>query len=639
MSITGAGLLAMKRLATNGTLGAIGEIVDNSLQHSDNDVNIEVAFVQSNERVEHIIISDDGYGIGEADGQLIIDKCLWFGAGDNFGATQGIGKFGIGLPFACCSQSSYYEVISWTSKGDLKRIYRKHSEWGMNDLIKDLSHEIVTISDLSEMVQVVCKKTLNKKSGTIVVWNDCDNLDFKKGKTLVNHLERDLSRLYRYYVDNGARISLNIYNRAESDEFSRLMFDAENSRDIEYFDPLFLRESPLTASHYSGPTSDSWFEPNVTREYSYTDMDNTLHPFQITASLAKEDVQKPEGNQSRGGKAPLGVLYEKNMFISLVRADRELKMGNFGFFKSQSEPRARWWKVEVKFQPISDEILGVNSNKTDASHFKFIDKKYFDIENDSNALMYELGGIIRECIVDMMDVIIKRGQPGPKGVKCTETGCKGIVINGTCDKCDIVYENCPKCNTVLTTDGSCNSCEWMTPKICPIHRVEYSREGHCPTCGPVGVELSPEDKNDIKSALRSYDKYAEATDKELESLFDWFLSSGKRHFLIFAENPIDDTQIFLPKRIPKKSFNLVIVNTRHNFYKMVISKVMDSLNSGDGNNDMQTALDAIIMMFMSWSKLEIDLLNDGGPKGEPYLSVTDFRSDIGREMQRILDRY
>ncbi len=72
---------------------------------------------------------------------------------------------------------------------------------------------------------------------------------------------------------------------------------------------------------------------------------------------------------------------------------------------------------------------------------------------------------------------------------------------------------------------------------------------------------------------------------------------------------------------------------------MVISKVMDSLNSGDGNKDMQTALDAIIMMFMSWSKLEIDLLNDGGPKGEPYLSVTDFRSDIGREMQRILDRY
>lgn len=50
MAITGAGLLAMKRLATNGTLGAIGEIVDNSLQHSTDDVNIEVAFVQSEDR-------------------------------------------------------------------------------------------------------------------------------------------------------------------------------------------------------------------------------------------------------------------------------------------------------------------------------------------------------------------------------------------------------------------------------------------------------------------------------------------------------------------------------------------------------------------------------------------------------------
>ena len=86
------------------TMATFANIVSAELD----DVNIEVAFVQSEDRVEHLIISDDGFGISDT----IMDKCLWFGAGDNFGAKRGIGKFGIGLPFACCSQSSNYEVIS-----------------------------------------------------------------------------------------------------------------------------------------------------------------------------------------------------------------------------------------------------------------------------------------------------------------------------------------------------------------------------------------------------------------------------------------------------------------------------------------------------------------------------------------------
>jgi len=625
MAITGAGLLAMKRLATNGTLGAIGEIVDNSLQHSTDDVNIEVAFVQSEDRVEHLIISDDGFGISDT----IMDKCLWFGAGDNFGAKRGIGKFGIGLPFACCSQSSNYEVISWQRQGEFKRVYRKHSEWGMNSLIHDEPHKVVNKSELSEMIQVVCKQVLSQNSGTIVVWNDCDNLDFKKGKTLVNHLERDLSRLYRFYIDQGANIALNIYNKASNDHYNRLRLDNENSRTLEFFDPLFLRESPLTAPHYTGPCSDPWFQ-DFTRNFEFKE-----HQFEITASLVKEDIQKPEGNKSRGGKTPLGKLYERNMYISLVRADRELKMSHFGFFESQSEPRARWWKVQVKFEPVSDEILGVNSNKTDASHFKFIDKKHRDPENDSNELMYQLGIEVKGAINDMMEEIKKRGTSRPGGVRCTAKGCNGIVKDGICSVCDTVYKNCPKCSTLLNSDGSCNSCLWITPKICPVHRAEYNKEGYCPSCGPVQDDLTIEEKNEIKGVLRSYPRFEKSTDEELEALFKWFVNSGKRHFLLFAENPVDDSQLFLPKSLPKKSFNLVIVNTSHNFYKSIIFKVQEALLKEE-DSEMQSSLDAIIMLFISWSKLELNLSVEGG---DEYNAVKDFRSDIGREIQRVLDRY
>lgn len=625
MSITGAGLLAMKRLATNGTLGAIGEIVDNSLQHGSDDVKVEVAFIQSENRVEHLIISDNGRGIGDD----IIDKCLWFGAGDNFGAKSGIGKFGIGLPFACCSQSEFYEVISWQKKGEYKRVYRKHSDWGMNDLIDDAPHELVERNDLSEMIQVVCQKALSENSGTIVVWNDCDNLDYKKGKTLVAHLERDLSRLYRFYIEKGANIDLNIYNKSTLDSYKRLRLDPENSRRLEFFDPLFLRESSLTKPHFSGPSSEPWFE-NVTRSFKFKE-----HEFLITASLAKEEVQKPEGNASRGGKTPLGQLYDKNMFISLVRAERELKMAHFGFFESQSDPRARWWKVEVKFEPISDEILGVNSNKTDASHFKYIDSKHRDSENDSNELMYNLGLEVKGAIVEMMKVIKERGKKKPGGVRCSKAGCTGLVINGACNTCSTVYQNCPKCSTLLNSDGSCNSCLWITPKICPVHKEEYNKDGFCPSCGPIEDDLSSEEKDEIKGVLRSYPRFEKSSDEELDALFKWFVSSGKRYFLLFAENPVDDSQLFLPKSLPQKSFNLVIVNTTHNFYKSIISKIQDSL-SEEEDSEMQSSLDAIIMLFISWSKLELNLSLEGGVG---YNAVKDFRSDIGREIQRVLDRY
>ena len=323
------------------------------------------------------------------------------------------------------------------------------------------------------------------------------------------------------------------------------------------------------------------------------------------------------------------------MYISLVRADRELKMSHFGFFESQSEPRARWWKVQVKFEPVSDEILGVNSNKTDASHFKFIDKKHRDPENDSNELMYQLGIEVKGAINDMMAEIKNRGTSKPGGVRCTAKGCTGIVKDGICSECETVYKNCPKCSTLLNSDGSCNSCLWITPKICPVHRAEYNKDGYCPSCGPVKDDLTIEEKNEIKGVLRSYPRFEKSTDEELEALFKWFVNSGKRHFLLFAENPVDDSQLFLPKSLPKKSFNLVIVNTSHNFYKSIISKVQESLLKEE-DSEMQSSLDAIIMLFISWSKLELNLSVEGG---DEYNAVKDFRSDIGREIQRVLDRY
>ena len=61
--------------------------------------------------------------------------------------------------------------------------------------------------------------------------------------------------------------------------------------------------------------------------------------------------------------------------------------------------RHRWWKIEVKFEPISDDLLGVNANKTDAQHFRYIsDLDQEDQSIDYIKLRYKLSAAIQNRI-------------------------------------------------------------------------------------------------------------------------------------------------------------------------------------------------------------------------------------------------
>ena len=143
MSLTGSGLNSMRSIPTFGTVGALSEIIDNSIQWrvKGKVANINVILIEKgkDKKVKDIIITDNGVGMGE-----IIDTCLFFGGGTNHGATTNLGKFGIGLPYACCSQSTKYHVYSWQEKGKYKHVSRNHSDFKPNEIVVDKPHEVIS---------------------------------------------------------------------------------------------------------------------------------------------------------------------------------------------------------------------------------------------------------------------------------------------------------------------------------------------------------------------------------------------------------------------------------------------------------------------------------------------------------------
>ena len=97
MSLTGAGLRTMRSVPNFGTVGALAEIIDNSIQWRvpNKTCNINVVLIEkgSGKTVKDVIITDNGIGMGS-----IIDRCLWFGGGTNHGAKTNLGKYGVGCP-------------------------------------------------------------------------------------------------------------------------------------------------------------------------------------------------------------------------------------------------------------------------------------------------------------------------------------------------------------------------------------------------------------------------------------------------------------------------------------------------------------------------------------------------------------
>jgi hypothetical protein len=623
----------MRSVPTFGTIGAIAEIVDNSIQwKTEKDVDINIIFIQKDQILDEILIIDNGKGMGlDSKKKEIIDYCLYFGGGTNHGATEGLGKFGIGLPYACCSQSTEYHIYTWESKNKIKHVGRNHADFKQDDLIEDKPHNL--INSFPKYFENYLPELKKYNSGTIVHWKNCDRLTYKRANTIITHLENKLGRIYRHFIGNGITINFKAYNQPKGN-YPSVIDDL--CKPIRKFDPLFLETGTIADQYNDGEPTSEMFCPEETLEF--IDSDGKKHEFKIRASIAKEEIEFPNGG--KGGQSKLGRLYASVQGVSLVRANRELKISDFGFpFPNNfADQRHRWHKIELLFEPKSDELLGVNANKTDALNFRYIKDEQQDISVDYIKLRYSLSSLIQNRIKDLWDVIEARAKANTerkqqKLQKCPK--CNDISLkNGKCtnEACGATVTTCQVKGheNIALTNGECPACRNVEPEpLCTVHNTTFNEKGICPECEET-IPLVEDEINELVSILENYREFNGDKDS-IRSLINWFAKSNKKQFIVFVSNPMNSSQFFEIKPLPGK-FDIILVNKSHPFYEKHIGPLRELSASGnsEGDYNFEEALDSLVLFIISWAHTERSSTADQG-------QLKRFRQRFGINLNEIME--
>ncbi len=360
--------LVVKAMRDNGYKNAayaIAELMDNAIQAKATIVEllcaerVEQLKQRSRSRIAEIAVLDNGSGMG----MDVLQMALQFGNGTRLNDFSGIGRFGMGLPNSSISQARRVEV--WTWQNGLE-----------NAIYSYLDIDEIEQGNLRSVPNPVEKKIPDiwlevgscfGESGTLVVWKNLDKIMWRTANSIIDHSELLIGRMYRYFL----------YDESVQIRFKSFDMDSmPNLRKIEERpalpnDPLYLMDKTSCPEPFN---ELSMFEQGdfQNTEFSIKFNDKT-HPVVVKFSYAKENARS---GHNPGGK-PYGKHAARNVGVSIVRANRELDLDPS--WSDPSDPRDRWWGVEVCFPPDLDDLFGVTNNKQSARNFSELAK--IDLES------------------------------------------------------------------------------------------------------------------------------------------------------------------------------------------------------------------------------------------------------------------
>jgi Histidine kinase-, DNA gyrase B-, and HSP90-like ATPase len=346
------------------TASAISELADNGFQAGAN--SFDVFFLSEEQKqvgrgrpkmpvVLEVVCVDDGSGMSPD----VLRTALRFGGTTRFNDRSGFGRFGMGLPNSSVSQCRRVEVFTWKDKSEVYSCYI--------DIDEIASGKMLVVPEPRRIaVPEEYQSFVSTSSGTIVVWKNCDRLDYYgREETLARELPKTLGQTYRYYLARGKAIRI-------------------GGRDIKPFDPLFLMpEAEFSgAIQHGAPLTFSLSVPGNSGEKASVDVRFSLLPEEWQATIGKRKKESRERgiDRSRG--------------FSIVRAGREL---DFGYFRMRGRHWTdSWWSCEISFDPALDELFGVTHTK---QQVKLNERVRTTIEKDINA-----------NIATLADIIVSRGK-------------------------------------------------------------------------------------------------------------------------------------------------------------------------------------------------------------------------------------
>ena len=307
-------LLATRDSGYRSTPQAIAEFVDNSLQASARHVSVMVSHGSTVDDPLELMITDDGKGMDAT----TLSRALTFGGSSRFNDRGSLGRYGMGLPNGALSRARRVEVYSWQGRQVL------WSRLDLDDLVKQGGR---TLAPIEVADRLPFRRT--SPTGTAVRLLRCDRLEYKRPSWLVRRLQEELGRIYRVHLSRRFRLTVNGHRVAP-------------------IDPLFV--DPSAKVHGARPFGD---------ELMYrlpTDYGEGVIAVRF-AELPIDEWHSLPADEKR----ERGITSAPS--VSVLRADREIDRGWFFMGGKRRENYDDWWRCEVRFDPVLDELFGITHSK------------------------------------------------------------------------------------------------------------------------------------------------------------------------------------------------------------------------------------------------------------------------------------
>lgn len=559
---------------------ALAELIDNSIQaaeHLDRPAAVEVICVDKTgsqsaggrRRLETVAVFDNASGMSPE----TLRSALQFGVGTHRDPAQqkGIGKFGMGLPNSSISQCRRVDVWTWQN-GETW-----HTFLDIDQIEQQVMTEVPEPTQATlpaEWLPLITSEI--EDSGTLVVWSNLDLMRYKQSGALLRNAEMIIGRVYRYFINSGdATIRLASYEQTGAH------YANHADRFVRPTDPLMLMTGTAAPEPYDETAA---FEPFGEPQEITIGYRGGRHVVTLTASICKT------ATRLKGGSSAIGQFAAKNVGISVVRARRELELNRS--FEIPSEPRERWWGIEVSFEPVLDNVFGVTNNKQSATEFAAMSLKddaeaeglsiteyraQLEADNDPRLPIYELN-IAIDSLLDTMRAQIRRMREGERTENTARRGPGNSAE-------DIATRALRRRQEKLGETGTSDQEESASEEErTDVLTAEIEQEGLDPT---VAREIA-----------------VDYVQRKMKFLF--------RHADFPGFSVFDVTS--------KAGVIIVTINTKH----PAQAHLFELLREGDPNVPESPALQGLKLLLTAWARMEDEA------SGEERDKLEDIRGDWGR---------
>ena len=377
----GNAVAALKNSGFANTAAALAELIDNSIENGGGDIELicheksEIRKQKKMAQVSEIAIADDGNGMDPN----LLEMCLGLGGGTHLKEEDRtrFGKFGLGLSMSSITQARLIEIYSWQNG-----IENTHYVKMDVDAVERHAQTMLEVEKKSfpDNYKKILKNIYDKDgninpSGTIVIWSELRNPTWRTGASTLRNTATIIGRMYRNFLDE------------KSAEIRLVNIDPNMKINEDYLcspnDPLYLMKNTQTPEPWH---DEPMFESFREIDYPIT-CNGKSYDIKIKTSFVKDEARKGDatGNQEHGAHA------KNNLGVSVMRETREINLVTT--LCSSSDPRERWWGVEIDFPHQLDDLMGITPDKQHVINF----------EAAMNSSVRRAGGRTERADLDMYD--------------------------------------------------------------------------------------------------------------------------------------------------------------------------------------------------------------------------------------------